>query len=163
MDDSNSLVPYEPSNEILKELRDIVETSREQAYQAVNLALLRRNWLLGRRIETEILKGERRAEYGLEIVKRLSKELTREFGAGFTKTNLYSFYQFYKAFPEIFDPASGTSMPALSWSHYRALLQVKDERARVVREGSGRPGVGGSYVAKEHRLAILLSSSLLTT
>lgn len=131
MDDSNSLVPYEPSNEILKGLRDIVETSREQAYQAVNLALLRRNWLLGRRIETEILKGERRAEYGLEIVKRLSKELTREFGAGFTKTNLYSFYQFYKAFPEIFDPASGTSMPALSWSHYRALLQVKDERARA--------------------------------
>ena len=131
MDDSNSLVPYEPSNEILKGLRDIVETSREQAYQAVNLALLRRNWLLGRRIETEILKGEQRAEYGLEIVKRLSKELTREFGAGFTKTNLYSFYQFYKAFPEIFDPASGTSMPALSWSHYRALLQVKDERARA--------------------------------
>ena len=73
MDDSNSLVPYEPSNEILKGLRDIVETSREQAYQAVNLAVLRRNRLLGRRIETEILKGEQRAEYGLEIVKRLRR------------------------------------------------------------------------------------------
>ena len=51
------------------------------------------------------------AEYGLEIIKTLSKELTEEYGKGFTKTNLYNFYLFYKTFPEIFHAASGKSLP----------------------------------------------------
>lgn len=62
----------------------------------MNLALVRRNWMLGRRITEEELNGENRAEYGMEIIKKLSKELTGEYGKGFTKTNLYNFYTFYK-------------------------------------------------------------------
>ena len=111
--------------------KKIIEVSRDSAYQAVNFALVRRNWLLGRRIAEEELNGESRAEYGLEIVKKLSKELTDEYGKGFTKTNLYNFYLFYKTFPEIFHSASGKSVPLLSWTHYRTLLQVKDEKARA--------------------------------
>ena len=72
-----------------------------------------------------------RAEYGLEIIKKLSKQLTDEYGKGFNKTNLYSFYLFYKTFPEIFHAASGKSAPLLSWTHYRTLLQVKDDKARA--------------------------------
>ena len=130
MEDSTSLVQYKTTDDILQDMRGIIEVSREKAYQAVNLALVRRNWLLGYRIAQEILKGGERAEYGLEVIKKLSKELTREYGKGFTTSNLYSFYQFYKAFPEIFHTACGKSFPALSWSHYRTLLQVKDEKAR---------------------------------
>lgn len=131
MDNNSSLIQYTNTEDILQDMRSIIEISRSSAYQAVNFALVRRNWLLGRRIAEEELKGETRAKYGLEIIKSLSKELTGEFGRGFTKTNLYSFYQFYKSFPEIFHAASGKSDPLLSWTHYRTLLQVKDDVARA--------------------------------
>ena len=52
------------------------------------------------------------------------------YGKGFTKSNLYSFYSFYKTFPQIFQTLSGKSANALTWSHYLVLLQVQDERAR---------------------------------
>lgn len=75
------------------------------------------------------MKGEDRAEYGTTVIRKLSKELTNEYGKGYTKTNLYSFYSFYKMYPNIFHTACGKSMSLLSWSHYRTLLQVKDDRA----------------------------------
>lgn len=61
---------------------------------------------------------------------RLSKDLTEKYGKGFTKTNLYSFYSFYKSYPEIFQTVSGKSKKLLSWSQYAVLLQVKDKAAR---------------------------------
>ena len=61
--------------------------------------------------------------------KKMSKELTDIYGKGFTKTNLYSFYSFYKCFPQILHSMSGKSN-LLSWTHYRTLLQVEDSAAR---------------------------------
>ncbi|MCI5603238.1 MAG: DUF1016 N-terminal domain-containing protein [Clostridiales bacterium] len=60
----------------------------------------------------------------------MSRKLTTKYGKGFTKTNLYSFYRFYKCFPEIFRTVCGKSNMCLSWSHYRTLFQVHDETAR---------------------------------
>ncbi len=60
------------------------------------------------------MKGGDRAEYGSGIIKKLSKELTEIYGKGFTKTNLYSFYSFYKYFPAIFHSLSGKSLEILS-------------------------------------------------
>ena len=122
---------FEKTDDILHDMRDIIDSARDAAYHAVNIALVQRNWLIGYRIAEEELNGESRAEYGTEVIKKLSKELTDEYGKGFTKTNLYSFYLFYKTFPEIFHAASGKSAPLLSWTHYRTLLQVKDEKARL--------------------------------
>ena len=62
MKDATSLVQYAKTGDILRDMREIIEVSRESAYQAVNLALVRRNWLLGRRIAEEELNGESRAE-----------------------------------------------------------------------------------------------------
>ena len=53
------------------------------------------------------LQGEDRAKYGAEIIKKLAKELSAEYGKGYTKSNLYSFYSFYKTYPEIFQTPSG--------------------------------------------------------
>jgi len=127
---NKSLIKYIKTDDILCDMRGIIETSQQQAYQAVNFALVQRNWLIGYRIAEEELKGENRAEYGMSIIKQLSKELSELYGKGFTKTNLYSFYSFYKTFPKIFHSASGKSAPLLSWTHYRALLQVHDAEAR---------------------------------
>ena len=76
------------------------------------------------------MQGEDRAKYGAEIIKKLAKELSAEYGKGYTKSNLYSFYSFYKTYPEIFQTPSGKSAGLLSWSHYAVLLQVKDKEAR---------------------------------
>ena len=128
--DFNQLIKAEKTEDILSDLKNIIELSQKQAYQAINTALVYRNWLIGYRIAEEELKGEDRAEYGTTLIRKLSKELTNEYGKGYTKTNLYSFYSFYKMYPNIFHSASGKSVPLLSWTHYRTLIQVKDEKAR---------------------------------
>ena len=127
---NNVMANFVKTNDILKDMCGIIESSREIAYRAVNTTLVQRNWLIGYRIAEEELQGEGRAEYGAEIIKRLAKELTAEYGKGFTKTNLYHFYSFYKAYPEIFHTPSGKFNVLLSWSHYRTLLQVNDKAAR---------------------------------
>ena len=118
------------TDNILKDMCGIIESTQKAAYQAVNTALVQRNWLLGYRIASEGMQVEGRAKYGAEIIKKLSKELSAEYGKGYTKSSLYSFYSFYKTYPEIFQTASGKSQVLLSWSHYAALLQVKDSNAR---------------------------------
>ncbi len=129
--EQNSLIDnFAKTDNILKDMCEIIESSQKTAYQAVNTTLIHRNWLLGYRIASEELQGEDRAKYGAEIIKKLSKELSVEYGKGYTKSNLYSFYSFYKTYPEIFRTVSGKSVLLLSWSHYATLLQVKDEKAR---------------------------------
>lgn len=77
------------------------------------MTLVQRNWLLGYRIACEELQGEDRAKYGAAVIKKLSKQLTEEYGKGFTKSSLYSFYSFYKTYPSIFQTASGKLMDYL--------------------------------------------------
>lgn len=110
---------------------DVIDTARQTAYRQINESLVRRNWLLGQLIAREELKGEGRAGYGLDIIKNLAKRLTAIYGKGFTKTNLYSFAQFYKLYPEIFHTLCGKSEMLLSWSHYRTLIQELNTDARA--------------------------------
>ena len=79
----------------------IIDTSQKSAYQAVNVTPVYRNLLIGYRVAKETLNGNKRAEYGSEVIKKLSKELTKLYGKGFTKSNLYSFYKFYTMYPNI--------------------------------------------------------------
>jgi hypothetical protein len=109
----------------------IIDSARTKAYAAVNVALVERNWLLGKRIAEEELQGEERAAYGASVIKKLSKELTEEYGKGFEETSLYWFVRFCKGFPEIFDTVCKKSVLRLSWSHFRTLLQVEDSSART--------------------------------
>lgn len=109
------------TTDIFHDVRLIVEQTRRHAYQAVNVAMIQRNWLLGKRIADEELKGENRAEYGKEIVKNLSEFLTAEYGKGFDFSSLYKCVKFYKAFPNILDSVS-TKFYFLTWTHYRTLL-----------------------------------------
>lgn len=124
------MLGFVKTDNILNDMRGIIDSTRNTAYQAVNAALLRRNWLIGYRIAEEELNGEKRAEYGAAIIKKLAESLTNEYGKGFTKTNLYSFYSFYIMYPNIFHATSGKSAHMLSWTHYRVLLQVEDPQAR---------------------------------
>lgn len=111
---------YRESENILNDIQNIIETSQRQAYHAVDTILSQRNWLIGYRIAEEELKGENRAEYGTNVIKQLSEDLTKLYGKGFTKTNLYNFYSFYKCFPEIFHSLSGKSK-------YKLYLPTEEE------------------------------------
>ena len=121
---------YAHTDSLLHDSQLIIESARSRAYMAINTAMVERNWLLGKRIAEEELKGQNRAEYGSEIIKRLARDLTSLYGKGFTKTNLYQFVQFYKYFPQIFHAVSGKSNCLLTWTHYRTLLQVDNDEAR---------------------------------
>ena len=118
------------TDDTLNDMCGIIESSQKAAYQAVNIALVQRNWLLGYRIASEVLQGNERAEYGTELIKKLSKELTQNYGKGFDYSSLYKFVRFYKEFPEILDSVNPKSLSMLSWTHYRVLLQVEDKKAR---------------------------------
>lgn len=119
------------SASFLSDVQNIIESSKNKAYAAINVAMLERNWFLGKRIAEEEINGKKRADYGVKVIAELSRQLTEIYGKGFTKTNLYSFLQFYKMFPEIFHTLRGKSaQPVLTWSHYRSLLRVFDPTAR---------------------------------
>lgn len=120
---------YKNSGNLLKDAKGIIEQARQSAYRSVNVAMIQRNWMLGKRISEEILFGENRAEYGEEVIKNLSKEFTGIYGKGFTKSYLYNFMRFYKTFPDIFQSVIGKS-ELLTWTHYYLLLDVDDEAAR---------------------------------
>ncbi len=132
----------------------IIDQAQAAAYYAVNETLIKRNWLLGMRIQHEVLK-DKRAEYGEQVVLVLSKALTMRYGMGFTKTNLYNYIGFYQKWPEIFHAVSGKSTDIesifhatsgksenvlqavtakapirLSWTHYRIILQENNKEAR---------------------------------
>ena len=86
----------------------IIEQAQAAAYRAVDVTLIKRNWLLGLRIQHEVLK-DKRAEYGEQVVKNLSKGLTEKYGKGFRQANLYHFIAFYNYHPDIFYAVSRKS------------------------------------------------------
>ena len=124
------IIKYQNTDNVLEDVCSIIESARDYAYKSVNIALVERNWLIGYRIAEEELKGNDRADYGLEIIKKLSKELTKQYGKGYDSRNLYYFLNFYKLFPNILNALSSKSNTMLSWTHYRTLLQVFDKKAR---------------------------------
>ncbi len=126
----NNIIAYEKSEHIINDMQHIIDVAQRRAYQSINQVLVQRNWLLGKRIAEEVMQGESRAEYGAKVIKELAKELTKIYGKGFSRTNLYNFFTFYKYFPQIVQSMTGQSVRLLSWTHYQTLLQVHDNTAR---------------------------------
>lgn len=86
------------------DIRQILEASRRRVYTAVNSAMIAAYWQIGKRIVEEEQQGEDRAKYGQALIQTLSKQLTNEFGKGFSVANLKNFRQFYLIFPENEEP-----------------------------------------------------------
>ena len=127
---NNLMINFVKTDDILKDMCGIIEFSQKAAYQAVNTTLVQRNWMIGYRIAEEEFGGEERSEYGLKVIKKLSKELTNLYGKGYDRGTLYRCLRFYRMFPEIVASLRQQSGTILSWTHYRILLQVEDKKAR---------------------------------
>ncbi len=123
-------VPGSVIEALFTEASRLVEQARTTAYRQINETLVRRNWMLGKLIAEEELNGENRALYGAAVIKALSRRLTSAYGKGFSKSYLYSFLQFYKTHPTIFQSVIGKSQKLLSWTHYFTLIQELNDDAR---------------------------------
>lgn len=110
------------------EIQSILKEARNKAYSAVNFAMVEAYWLIGKRIFEEEQNGKERAEYGECLIKNLAIELKNVLGKGFSVANLKNFRQFYIVFPDF--QKSYTVRSQLSWSHYRLIMRVENERAR---------------------------------
>ena len=146
-------------NMLVNDLRSIVSKARSKAFAAVNYYLVERNWRIGQRIVEEEQNGASRAEYGKHVIEVASAALTKEFGKGFSETNIMNFKKFYLKFKELTIPQTvseefkkqkqqtlsdelsshfqkGQTPPAqfelrlLPWSHYERLIRVEDKKAR---------------------------------
>ncbi len=106
-------------------IRKLIIDARERVQKQVNAELILLNWNIGKLIVEDEQGGQPRAQYGKEVLKKLSKELTLEFGSGFDYTNLTNIRKFYLAFPKI-DALSQD----LSWTHYRILSRIEKEKER---------------------------------
>ncbi|MBD3360710.1 DUF1016 family protein [Candidatus Peregrinibacteria bacterium] len=109
-------------DELITDIRDLIEESRSRVSVEVNAALTMLNWHIGKRIDRDILKGDR-AEYGREIVSTLSRELQIDYGKGFSKKNIWRIIQFSRVFPD--KEIVVTLSRELSWSHFLALIPLK--------------------------------------
>jgi predicted nuclease of restriction endonuclease-like (RecB) superfamily len=106
-------------------ISQVLISARQNAYKAVNFAMVQAYWNIGRLIVEDEQNGEKRAEYGKKVLDDLAKRLTADFGKGFTTTNLKYMRSFYIAFP-----IRHALRAELSWTHYRLLVKVENADAR---------------------------------
>lgn len=118
----------EIASSFLQGIRQMLQQARQQAYSAINSATVEAYWNIGKRIVEEEQKGSQRAEYGEGLIKVLSRQLTGEFGKGFSVANLENFRKFYLTFPS--GEKSYALRRELSWTHYRLIMRVENPTAR---------------------------------
>lgn len=119
---SNTPSEYEGNyHKLLNSIDSIWTTARRRAAEAINTQLLDANWETGRHIVEFEQKGNHRAEYGKQLINRLSKDLTLRRGKGFSRSNLIYMRKLYLCFPK-----SETLSHLLTWSHYFELLKCDD-------------------------------------
>ncbi len=114
------------NNHLYDSVRELLVSARASVQRAVNFAMVQTYWSIGKLIVEDEQQGERRATYGKAVLQELSKRLTVEFGRGFTTNNLRYMRMFYLAFP-----ICHALRDELSWTHYRYILRVENEAARL--------------------------------
>jgi predicted nuclease of restriction endonuclease-like (RecB) superfamily len=137
---------------ILSEIRSLIEMSRHHVAVTANLALVNLNWNIGRIITQDIQKNQKRAGYGEQLLDSLAKELTKDYGQGYSARNLRDMRRFFESFTiwqalpaklptgqiQQALPAKSSDRIAidlgqhfhLGWTHYRTLLGIEDIRKR---------------------------------
>lgn len=116
-------------NDFITEIESFIEKSRNAANSAVSSIIVATYWNIGRMIVEEEQNGENRAKYGEQIIQLLSEKLTRKYGNSYSKRNLQYFRKFYQCFNDF--EIVNTCVHNLNWSHFRRLLSVTNDNARI--------------------------------
>ena len=126
-DDKNTSI-MAPEQALLTELSQLIEQSQQQVVSQANSTLTMLFWHIGNRINKEILQNKR-ADYGKRIVPTLSAQLEERFGRNFTEKNVRRMIQFAEQFPD--NSIVVTLSRQLSWSHFLALIPLKNQEAKL--------------------------------
>src|SRR5262245_16353058 len=108
---------------LLRDVRQTIASARERVARQVNEELVALYWAVGTRVRKDLLKA-RRADYGQEIVSALGRELSTEFGDGFSASNLWHMVRFSEVFPD--ENILYALRRELSWTHFRRLIYIED-------------------------------------
>lgn len=120
-----SIIGFDPA--LVSDLRLLIQSARERVARAIDSGLVQLYWAVGNRVRVEILK-EKRAAYGMAIVSAVGRQLTTEFGNGFSDKNLRHMMRFAEVFP---DPAILQPLTAkLSWTHFKSIIYLDDPLKR---------------------------------
>ena len=119
----------EIKKDIYQEIHDLLHKARQNIISNINSTMTKTYFLIGKRIVEEEQDGNKRAEYGKNLIKILSEKLTKEFGKGFSETNLEQMRKFFKVYG-IPQTLSEEFQFNLSWSHYLILMRIEDIDAR---------------------------------
>jgi len=114
------------NNLLYKNISNIIKKTQNDVRKTVNSAMVIAYWNIGKIIVEDELQGKNRADYGKGILKDLSIKLINEYGNGFNHRNLQHMKKFYELFQNV-----NSVSTQLSWTHYRHLLRVKNETARI--------------------------------
>ena len=117
-----------PSSDFFTDVRRLLADARRAAYTAVNSAMVAAYWQIGRRIVEEEQGGAAKATYGEGLLIALAKDLTTEFGKGFSLANLKNFRKFYLTYPD--GGKSYALRSKLTWTHHRLIMRVESPSAR---------------------------------
>ena len=123
--DNKKLLPENTYNSLVEHIAAVASSSKQKAIKAVDNALVEMNWSIGRYIVEFEQKGYDRAEYGTQLIQKLSKDLSLRIGKGFSRSNLFNMRLLYIRFPK-FQTLSGK----LSWSHYIELIGIENQLER---------------------------------
>ncbi len=142
--------------DLIRQVGCDLEAGRIQAVSAVNSAMVRTYWMIGQHIVEYEQKGHEKADYGSGLLDQLSEDLSRQYGNGFGRSNVFCMRRFYLLYPKI-QTVSGF----LSWSHYVELLKIDDPQERAFYEREAETGRWGVRELKRqmksmlyHRLAL---------
>jgi len=108
---------------LFTEVKTLIQSAKQQAAVVVNAELTLLYWQVGQRIANEVLKGER-ADYGKQIIKSLSKQLTQSVGKGWSTQQLHHCLRFSETFPD--QEIVYALRRQLSWTHIRSLMYIDD-------------------------------------
>jgi hypothetical protein len=140
------------NDHLFKRIHEILENARHKVYRTANTEMLRAYWNVGREIIVEEQRGQDWVKYGRGLIRDLSIRLTKEYGRGFTETNLKYMRQFYLTFQK-----RHALRDELSWTHYRLLLKVEREGCKgLLYEGGNYRKLEHTTVGKANQLVILL-------
>lgn len=111
----------EKNNKMINEITELVNKVKSDLLTEINKSIVFVYWNIGRIIVSNENEFNNRLEYGKEVLKGLSNELTKYLGKGYSISNLKYMRMFYKAYPDF-----TIISPKLSWSHYLELMIIED-------------------------------------
>jgi predicted nuclease of restriction endonuclease-like (RecB) superfamily len=133
------------NDQLFDDVRQLILSARQQVVRSINVTMVATYFEIGKRMVEEEQHGKVRAEYSTQVLENLSERLSREFGKGFSRSNLASMRQFYLTYSPIVQTVSGqlaepgkvqasSAQPGsffkLSWSHYIFLFRIENETER---------------------------------